>query len=61
MFKRTQAKIVTTLVAALLSWAGWTLVDHVSRVATLEANQHTLTEWLGRVEGKLDRVLGRED
>lgn len=59
MSKRTQAKIVAALVVALLSWAGWTLVDHVARVAALEANQHSLTEWLERVEEKLDGVLER--
>lgn len=45
------------VILALSAWGGLTLVSHVSRISALEANQAYLSQWLARVEGKLDAAL----
>lgn len=57
--KKLVNSVIVTALLSFVGWAGLSLVSHGERVAALEANQQTLTEWLGRVEEKLDRVLER--
>lgn len=52
--------VAVTVMLALAAWGGLTLVSHVSRLSALEANQAYLSQWLSRVEGKLDAVLMQE-
>lgn len=55
--KKLVNSVIVTALLSVVGWVGLSLVSHGERVAALEAHQQTLTEWLERVEEKLDRVL----
>lgn len=51
--------LVTAAALAYAAWVGNSLVAHGQQIATAETRTGMLTEWLERVERKLDRALGQ--
>jgi hypothetical protein len=51
--------ILTTIALAMMGWAGTSIVDQRVRLATVEANQRTLEDWLVRIDGNVITLLER--